>query len=236
MTALTACSVPRFNGERFLGAAIDSVLAHAHRPIEIVVVDDGSTDHSLAVAEGIRRPRPRDPGQERRNRGGFQHGHPRIAPASIWASWMPTTSTCPAKSRRRSRCSKLDPGIDYCLCIAENFWEAGLEAERDRYIELGKVRATHHPGAMLARRSAFDRIGLLDTRRQVGDDIDWFLRAADAGLRAQILPDVYYARRMHAASHSHGLVNLDPYLDLAKERIEARRKAAREADLHPPEV
>ncbi len=51
MTALTACIVPCFNGERFLGAAIDSVLAQDHRPIEIVVVDDGSTDHSLAVAE-----------------------------------------------------------------------------------------------------------------------------------------------------------------------------------------
>lgn len=40
------------NGEPFLAEAIDSVLAQTYRPIEIFLVDDGSTDNSRAIAEG----------------------------------------------------------------------------------------------------------------------------------------------------------------------------------------
>ena len=41
---LISCIVPVFNGERYLREALDSILADAYRPIEIIVVDDGSTD------------------------------------------------------------------------------------------------------------------------------------------------------------------------------------------------
>ena len=42
--------IPVYNGEALLAAAIDSVLEQDYRPIEIIVVDDGSTDRSAAVA------------------------------------------------------------------------------------------------------------------------------------------------------------------------------------------
>jgi glycosyltransferase involved in cell wall biosynthesis len=40
-----------FNGERFLGEAIESVLAQDYRDFEHVIVDDGSTDASAAIVE-----------------------------------------------------------------------------------------------------------------------------------------------------------------------------------------
>jgi glycosyltransferase involved in cell wall biosynthesis len=42
------------NGERYLARAIDSVLAQTHRDFELLIVDDGSTDGSVAIAERIR--------------------------------------------------------------------------------------------------------------------------------------------------------------------------------------
>lgn len=42
--------VPVFNGERFLAEAIESVLAQAYHPLEIIVVDDGSTDGTGEIA------------------------------------------------------------------------------------------------------------------------------------------------------------------------------------------
>ncbi|NJO38897.1 MAG: glycosyltransferase family 2 protein [Rhizobiales bacterium] len=41
-----------YNYERFVGAAIDSALAQDHRPLQVIVVDDGSTDRSWALIEG----------------------------------------------------------------------------------------------------------------------------------------------------------------------------------------
>ncbi len=43
--------VPVFNAERFLAQALDSALAQTLRDIEIIVVDDGSTDASAAIAD-----------------------------------------------------------------------------------------------------------------------------------------------------------------------------------------
>ena len=50
MTApLVSVLIPCFNAERFVGAALESVLAQTYRPIEVIVVDDNSTDNSASV-------------------------------------------------------------------------------------------------------------------------------------------------------------------------------------------
>jgi glycosyltransferase involved in cell wall biosynthesis len=46
------------DGERFLAEAIDSVLGQTYRNLELVVVDDGSTDHSAEIAERFARAAP----------------------------------------------------------------------------------------------------------------------------------------------------------------------------------
>jgi glycosyltransferase involved in cell wall biosynthesis len=44
--------MPCYNGERFVAEAIESVLAQTYADIELIVVDDGSTDGSLTVVRG----------------------------------------------------------------------------------------------------------------------------------------------------------------------------------------
>ena len=51
--------ISTYNDERFLAAAIDSVLAQTYSDFEIVVVNDASTDRSGEIAAGYRDPRVR---------------------------------------------------------------------------------------------------------------------------------------------------------------------------------
>ena len=50
MTPRVTVVMPVFNGERFIGEAVASALASSFRDFEILVLDDGSTDGSLAAA------------------------------------------------------------------------------------------------------------------------------------------------------------------------------------------
>ena len=45
--------IASYNHARYLPAALDSVLAQTFRDFEVVIVDDGSTDDSLAIAGGM---------------------------------------------------------------------------------------------------------------------------------------------------------------------------------------
>ena len=51
MTPLVSVIVPMYNAAPYITEALDSIVASAYRPIEVVVVDDGSTDDSLSIAQ-----------------------------------------------------------------------------------------------------------------------------------------------------------------------------------------
>jgi glycosyltransferase involved in cell wall biosynthesis len=52
---LASVLVTNYNNSRFLAAAVDSALGQTYRDIEVIVVDDGSTDGSRATIEGYGR-------------------------------------------------------------------------------------------------------------------------------------------------------------------------------------
>ena len=49
--------IPAYNHERFIAAAVDSVLGQTHAHLELIVIDDGSTDRTGAIVQAYADPR-----------------------------------------------------------------------------------------------------------------------------------------------------------------------------------
>lgn len=192
------CILPVYDGERFLAEALDSVLDQNVPDLDVVVVDDGSTDGTAAILEGfgsrLRVVRQENGGvSAARNRGLDEARGEFIAFQDCDDVWMP------GKLAKQLAALRERPELDLSLGLVQNFWMDELKAEETAY--KGSRFSEPAPGyllqALVARRSAFDRVGRFDTSLGVGEDNDWFLRARDGGLTEEVIPEVLVGRRLH---------------------------------------
>lgn len=87
--------IPCYNGAKFLRNTLQSAIGQTHSPAEIIVIDDGSTDNSAAIAESFGRPvrviRQTNQGESvARNRGMDEAKGHWIAFLDADDSWEPT--------------------------------------------------------------------------------------------------------------------------------------------------
>lgn len=189
--------IPVYNGERYLAEAVESVLVQEPRPAEVILVDDGSTDDSAAVAarfgSRIRYERQPNAGQSAaRNRGVS------LARGTLLAFLDDDDYWAPGKLGLQLKAMGADPTLEAVFGHVRQFVSPELPAEiasRVRYH--AEVMPGHIAGAMLIRRGAFERVGPFDPQWQVGEFIQWYARAVEVNLRTTMLPDVVLHRRLH---------------------------------------
>jgi glycosyltransferase involved in cell wall biosynthesis len=216
-----SCVIPVRNGEDFFAATLDSVFAQSHPPLEVLVVDNGSTDGSVDLArsygDGVRVFSQPDLGPAAARRRGV---------ANARGDFVCFTDADdlfhPEKTERQLRRFAERPDLLVSLCLYERIWEAGLEDERERYRAAGRLRGSHGFGTMLARRSVFDVVGPIDHTRLHGDQVEWLARARGAGIAIDVLDEVLAYRRMHPNSYSHADPSFDSYLDIVKQHLDRR--------------
>lgn len=223
--SLVSVVIPVHNGERFLAEAIDSVAAQRYPHVEILVVDDGSTDGSAAIAR--RRPvrYRRQPNQgvaAARNTGIDVARGELIAFLDQDDVWLPhKLETQVAYLAER-------PEVDVVISPMEIVVEPGVVPLH--WFEPGRgmeVQTVVQLGAMLARRRCFDLVGAFDTRYEFASDTDWILRARDAGLVLDTALDVCMRYRMHEQNSSRQEELLYAEVRAAYRASVARKRDAR---------
>lgn len=226
MVGLVSVVIPAHNSERYIVPALDSILAQRHRPIEIVVVDDGSTD---STAQIVRRY-----GSEVRLIQQEQHGHPaarnagiRIASGAFLGFLDHDDLWSADKLELQMAAFESNPDLDLVFGHIQNFFTPEMtHQERSRLAVPLKPLPGLLQGAMLARRASFDCVGVFSEKRGTGDFLDWYGRALHARMKIEMLPETVVHRRIHADNYQRTHKNeRREYLQAVKELLDRRRGA-----------
>ena len=199
--ALVSVIIPVHNGERYLQECLSSVVAQTWRPLDVIVVDDGSTDRSAAIAEGVEGVtiiRQANAGVAAARNAGIA-----AARADCIALLDQDDVWLPRKLEAQMELLRASPLLDYVLTRQERFVEPGHALPS--WIRPGHVDTVlggFEPSAVLFRRAALARVGPFDPRFVVASDAEWFFRATDAGLRTAFVEEPLLRRRIHDQNNS----------------------------------
>ncbi len=215
---LVSVVMPVFNAEKYLSAAIESVLAQDYRPIQLIVSDDGSTDNSAAIARGFAEVEYRFQ-QHAGASAALNHGI-EAARGSFIAFLDADDLWVEGKLTRQFAAFAKDPELKIVLGGVEQFRQTDLDQPAESlgiFSGYGKI-------AMLITREAFFKVGLFDTQWRTGDFIDWFARASELHLKTLMLPEVVARRRIHETNmgiRERG--NQVDYARIMKQMLDRRR-------------
>lgn len=193
---LVTVVVPVFNGARYLDDALRSVLDQDHQPVEVIVVDDGSTDDTPAVAArhaGVRYLRQANAGPSSARNAGIA-----VARGAYVTFCDADDRFRPTKVSAQLRYLREHPDVDCVLVGHQTFTEAGVPLPAWEREEAG-----YQPQSAMVRRATLDRVGGFDPGFRFGEGMEWLGRLRAAGAVVAVLGEVHVDRRIHADNLSH---------------------------------
>jgi glycosyltransferase involved in cell wall biosynthesis len=224
--------VPVFNDADQLPTALASILCQTGADLELIVVDDGSTDDSLAIAR-------------------------EVAPGVIGIS---QANHGPAAARNRGL--ELAHGEFISFLDADDRWPTDRVAHHmqlftqmpDADIVIGTTRTVrliatggqttapvlpapliqHHLASATYRRRVFERVGRLNPELRIGEDKEWFQRALAAGVSIHLTPSVALEYRLREGSLTYGTIDHSYwFLAALRHHLHRQQNAAEKPDIHP---
>lgn len=210
---LVSVIVPVYNGQKFLDASLNSITSQTYPNLETIIVDDGSTDNSLEIAENW-------PGQKTiikqkngdvaaaRNAGVRASKGEFIAfldQDDIWES---------EKIEQQMACFLKSPDLDLVFTDLIKFFPEGKKHHASDKHKIASslnsenlfkklvIKNVLMPSAVMVKKSSFEKAGGFDESFKTCGDYELWLRMASKGMNFYYLPKPLTLYRYHGGNTS----------------------------------
>lgn len=200
---LVSIIIPAYNQADFLGAAIQSALNQTHRKLEVIVVDDGSTDHTPDVVGRFSDARIRYEWQRNHGLSAARNAGIKISRGGYYSFLDADDEFLPSKLELLLDAMSARPEIGLAAGQAipvdaagnpiANAFDAGLPIDPMKLL----LKNPLHVGSVLLRRSWISKVGLFDTSLRSYEDWDMWLRLAKAGCQMEWVEEPVSLYRFH---------------------------------------
>ncbi|MEN0001554.1 MAG: glycosyltransferase family A protein [Pseudomonadota bacterium] len=220
--------MPMKDNEAFVLAALRSIAAQAIRPLEIFVIDDGSTDRSRQIVADYGKQEPAIVLLDGPQKGPAAARNVGLRQArGDFIAFLDSDDIWP-EDKLAKQMPRFDrqPPVDVVSGFVQYFTDdPAIDLKPDDASLLDEVFHVHL-GASIFRKRVFDKLGLFDDSFTYSEDVDLMLRIRDSDTPMTILDTrVLYYRRHPNSMTSRYTVNEKRDFNRALMRSMARRKA-----------
>jgi glycosyltransferase involved in cell wall biosynthesis len=202
--------VPAYNVEAYLREALESSLAQTVPPIEVIVVNDGSTDSTGSVADAVAREHAAVRVIHQENGGPAVARNTAIAVAAgEYFTFLDADDTmAPDRVEHQVGYLLAHPDTDVVIGSVERCAESGVEFDTE-FLKHEMIAQEYAEGinlmAMTARASAFASLGTFDPSYRLSEDYQWLVRAHRRAATIALVPRVVGRRRLHETNVSNAV-------------------------------
>lgn len=210
--------IPVRNGAAYLAEAVESVRAQTHPVLEIIIVDDGSTDDTPAAIAAL----GGDIRSVRQAAGGAGAARNRGADLACgdWLAFLDADDLwAPRKLEHQLAWMREHPETEVLFGLGGNFIVITGGARHEE-----PPRPAFMPGAAFMRRAFFLRSARFVEQISPSEVIEWNLRLRRNGAMMHVLPETVLHRRIHDANVRRTDMHMGHVFDLRLLRDWVRQK------------
>ncbi|MDS3861158.1 glycosyltransferase family A protein [Thermosynechococcaceae cyanobacterium BACA0444] len=189
---LISVIIPVYNGERFLTEALDSVHSQNYQSLEIILVDDGSTDKTASIA----RSNPKVSYIYQHNQGAAAAKNTGIKAAKgEYITFLDSDDLYPpGMLLNLATYLSQNTTVDIVHGLVQ---QLNYNPQTETFDYSGIPHWNVNFASALYRKSVFEKIGYFDISLKTNEDVDWFMRAWELGIPKDRIYEVTLLRRRH---------------------------------------
>lgn len=220
---LISVIMPTYQAGALVYEAIDSILAQSYPCLDILIIDDGSTDGTAEALDALNIANLHVFQQQRQGPSaarnvGLSHSKGELITFldadDIWL---------PGKLTRQIQLLRDNPDASIIIGNTEGFG-ANVDENKRRLKANWASRQLLQLGALMVRKSVFDQIGGFDTSLRYAEDIDWTLRAKQAGFNMLEHSDTVLRYRRHQHNMTNDIHSRDKgFIAALRKNLERKR-------------